>query len=105
MKISKIGLTVPSIGTVRARKLAVAVSIQGTHIVYHRGKAAQSEQREGNVTAPQQDQDLGDAYDPYAEQYCCSKCPTQEIYKPPGIHYPPERDMDRLRWLGDEYRT
>jgi hypothetical protein len=29
-------LTVPSIGTVRARKLTVAVSNQGTNIVYHR---------------------------------------------------------------------
>lgn len=36
MKISKIGITVPSIGTARACKSAVAVSIQGTHIVYHR---------------------------------------------------------------------
>jgi hypothetical protein len=38
MKVSKTGLAVPSIDTVRARNPAVAVSIQGTHIVYHRTK-------------------------------------------------------------------
>lgn len=36
MKVSKTNLTVPSIGTVGASKSEVAVSIQGTHIVYHR---------------------------------------------------------------------
>lgn len=35
MKQHENGLTVPPIDTVMVRKPAVAVSIQGTHIVYH----------------------------------------------------------------------
>jgi hypothetical protein len=36
MKLLKSSLTVPSIDTVRTVSAVVAVSIQGTHIVYHR---------------------------------------------------------------------
>jgi len=36
MKQRKNSLTVPSFDTVRAVSLVFAVSIQGTHIVYHR---------------------------------------------------------------------
>lgn len=44
-------LTVPSIDTVRPRKPVVAVSIQGTHIVYHRGQHLLSDQG-GKRSAP-----------------------------------------------------
>jgi hypothetical protein len=37
--------TVPPIGTERARKTVVAVSIQGTHIVYHRGRTQTATRR------------------------------------------------------------
>jgi hypothetical protein len=46
-------LTVPSIGTVRARKLMVAVSIQGTHIVYHRRSGAKRALQRGPSGEPQ----------------------------------------------------
>jgi hypothetical protein len=36
MKQREKNLTVPSFGTVKAHYRVVAVSIQGTHIVYHR---------------------------------------------------------------------
>lgn len=44
MKINKTTLSVPSFGTVRALNSALAVSIQGTHIVYHRQNSKASDE-------------------------------------------------------------
>ena len=47
MKQRRNSLTVPPIGTARARNPVVAVSIQGTHIVYHSRQAVREARPQG----------------------------------------------------------